>query len=499
MSKSHAVGHVTFLATAGLLAWSGGVGAQSVNVEPSLNTRLTFTDNANATSTGKKSDWIAEVAPGVAVSRRSGRFNGSLNAQLRGIVHASETGNNAAFLALDGRGVLEAIDKLLFVDMDASISRDNRTGLTGRGTGDFLDIESENETRQLSVGPRLQFSVGQETDVTVGYKSTWFDGGGDINSRRRGQWQTTVSSPQSFGYFGWGLDYRNSSTDGDVRAQSSEVVRGTLFVRVTPQFRLRGIVGHEWNDFDSQSSETGTITGGGFDWNPTERTSISGTVENRVFGRGFDVSFRHRHALWAWDLAYSRDFSSSLDSLSVIDDPLYRVLNALLANQFPDPIERDREIRRFFAQQGIAVRQSNFVTNSQFVSRSLAGSVSLIGVRSALTLSLNRTERERIGGAIVTDPRDDFGSFGTVTTTSGTLALSHRVSAITSLNASMTRSRSEGGGATSVDTRRMLYSLGVSTQLGARTSGSLTYRHQRSDGASDFTENVLTANVGMRF
>jgi uncharacterized protein (PEP-CTERM system associated) len=203
--------------------------------------------------------------------------------------------------------------------------------------------------------------------------------------------------------------------------------------------------------------------------------------------------------LWAWDLAYSRDFSSSLESRLVIDDPLYGILDILLANQFPDPIERDREIRRFFAQQGLAVSQSNFVTTSQFVARQLAGSFSVIGVRNALTLSLNRTKRERIGGAVVTDLRDDFAFFDTVTTTSGTLSLSHKVSGITSLNASATRSRSEGGGAASTETRRTLYSLGVSSQLGARTSGSLTYRHQRSDGASDFTENVLTANVGMRF
>ncbi|MDD2873997.1 MAG: TIGR03016 family PEP-CTERM system-associated outer membrane protein, partial [Azoarcus sp.] len=62
----------------------GAIGAssafsQTVTVTPSVQSRLTWTDNVGASS-DKESDWIAEISPGITVSRKSGRFSGLLRA-----------------------------------------------------------------------------------------------------------------------------------------------------------------------------------------------------------------------------------------------------------------------------------------------------------------------------------------------------------------------------------------------------------------------------------
>src|SRR5690606_10681883 len=87
-------------------------------------------------------------------------------------------------------------------------------------------------------------------------------------------------------------------------------LRGTLFANISSQFRLRGIVGRESNDYEDGVETSSDIVGGGIDWYPTDRTAISATVEDRFFGRGYDVSFNHRMSRSVWFLSASRDTSS---------------------------------------------------------------------------------------------------------------------------------------------------------------------------------------------
>ena len=57
----------------------------------------------------------------------------------------------------------------------------------------------------------------------------------------------------------------------------------------------------------------------------------------------------------------------------------------------------------------------------------------------------------------------------------------------------------EGDGADNDETDRTMFTLGVTRSLSPDTSGSLTYRHIKSDGDDSYTENAVTAVLGMRF
>jgi uncharacterized protein (PEP-CTERM system associated) len=490
------------LALAGAMAVMELASAQTVAIQPSVTARLTYTDNVAASESNEKGDWIAEVAPGIAISRESGRFSGNLRAQLRNVAYANESDRSTTYLALFGRGQIEAMEQLLFVDMDASLSRNSRSDLLGRASGDFLNDDRDNETRLFSIGPRLEFRFGGDGRGTLRHLSRWLDGGGAIDRRRVEEVHANASDPTSFGRFGWGLNYLRSDTRFEDTADSEvfqETARATLFATVSPQLRLRAIVGHESTDFDVRSGESGTITGVGFDWNPTERTFIAGTVEDRVFGRGYNVSFKHRRPLSTWDLSYSRDISSSLSTFgSVFDDPEFRTVYDGLADIIPDPFEREAFVRELLGFTAPGVRDA-FVTTAFFVDRRLRAGVSLVGARNVLSLSLLRSERERLNTVTTIDPNDDFSIFDTVRTDSVTLALNHKLSGLTGLNASAVRSRSKGSGTTRGETRRSVLSVGLNKRFSPRTNGALTYRHQRADGFTDFVENVLTASVAIRF
>ena len=478
--------------------------AQTLLVRPYVSATMTYSDNVGADGQGGDGDLSLEVAPGVSVLRESGRFRGNLNAMLRNIVYMSESDRNDTFLALNGHGQFEAVEKTLFIDMDASMSRNNRSAFFGRASGDSQDISSDNETQVFGIGPRLNFRLGPDTSGTASYMTRWMSGGGGLDNRRDSDLNAQVSNPVQFGRVGWGVSYSRAESDsgraGTTGSSSEETVRGTLFVTVTPQFRLRGIVGHERNDYDTASGDSSSIVGGGFDWNPTERTTISGTTEKRVFGRGYDFQFNHRHARSNWNLSYSRDISSSLALVGIdaFQDPEFRLLYDGLVLLIPDPQLREAIVRRLLGYPAIGPRDM-FLSNARFVTRNLTGSASLIGVRNVLTLSLQQSERARLGAGVTGSTQDDFSRFDNVKTRSATVALSHRLAPQTSLSASLTRSRSTGSGTVDSETERTAFSLALSKQLGPNTSGGLTYRYQRSEGLSDFTENVITATISMSF
>jgi uncharacterized protein (PEP-CTERM system associated) len=112
---------------------------------------------------------------------------------------------------------------------------------------------------------------------------------------------------------------------------------------------------------------------------------------------------------------------------------------------------------------------------------------------------LSRNERTRLEPATGLDTRDEFSSFSTLTSRLASVALSHRLSSESSLNASITHTRSEGVGTRSAQTERSMFNVGLSKHLGPKTTGDLTYRFQRATGAADFTENMIMATLSMRF
>ena len=79
------------------------------------------------------------------------------------------------------------------------------------------------------------------------------------------------------------------------------------------------------------------------------------------------------------------------------------------------------------------------------------------------------------------------------------IAQSRLFTRLATLTASYLRSRAEGEGAEEDTTTRSAYSLGVTRSLSPDTTGSLTYRHIKSDGDDSYTENAVTAVLGMRF
>ena len=482
------------------LGVAGSASAQTVRIQPSLDTRLTWTDNVDTSATDEQQDWIAEISPGVSISRESGRVSGGLDMRLRNTAHVERTEDNATYLALQGRGTIEAIEDAFFVDLAASISRDNLSAFGGRVGGDTLDTDEDNETRLFSIAPRFAFRFGASGQGNIGYQQRWRTGGDSTTEdERSGTWNFGLADPTALRLFGWGLDYQRTDTrydGGDTQSASQDVTqevgRGTLFINLDPQFRVRAIGGYESNDYGLGQGDEGAIWGAGFDWFPTDRSAISVTGEDRVFGTGYDVSFEHRMARSVWSLSATRDITSSLDELGerYLRTPQnFEDLADLLQND-PDAVQD------YLA----GLTPTNIRSNRYFLSKALRAGVSLIGVRNTVSLSLSQTDRSQLEGITYTGlDNDELDDYERVKTRAFSLSLDHKLSGLASLRLAALRSKSEGEGVEDDETTRTAYTVSLTRRLGAQASGSLTYRHIKSEGDDSYTENAVTAVLGMRF
>lgn len=475
------------------LAASGVAQAQTVRIQPTLDTRLTWTDNVDTDEDGQQ-DWIGEISPGVSISRESGRFSGGLNMSLRNTFHAEQTEDNTTYLALQGRGTIEAIEDAFFIDLGASISRDNRSAFSGRFAGDTLDNDEDNETRLFSIGPRFGFRFGESGEGNIGYQQRWLTGGNNtLGDRETSTWQFGLADPVALRLFGWGLNYVRTDTrydEGDTRDVMQEIGRATLFINIDPQFRLRAIGGYESNDYSSISGESGAIWGVGFDWYPTERTAISVTGEDRIFGNGYNVSVQHRMARSVWSFAATRDISSSLDELGeryLLTPQNFADLADLLEND-PDAVQE-----YLAGLTPVSIRASRY-----FISEALRAGFTLIGIRNSLTFSVSQTDRSQLDTLNLIEVVGE-GSYERVKTRAATVSLDHKLSGLATLRLAAQRSKSQGYGDDNDETTRTGYTLGVTRTLSPNTSGSLTYRHIKSEGDDSYTENAVTAVLGMRF
>lgn len=480
---------------------------------PTLETRLTWTDNVDAERSGSGrsggADWIAEVSPGIAFNQQSGRVRGTLDARLRNLMHATASEHDTSYLALQGHGEIEALKESLFVDLKASISRNNLSVFSGRYSGDELGADKSDETRMWSLGPRFEFRFGNNGKGRVAQHTSWLQGGSrTLGDQRSETWTLKLDDAALVRRAGWALDleqtnthYRGEEADIGTAALAEFIARTTLFVRPAAHFRVRAIVGHERNDYGLGGRDQGSVLGAGFDWVPSARSALTVTAERRPFGNAYELRFTQRKRRLAWQLSATQDISTTLKELSQ-GHALTQSYQDLLAELAASPSGALLSPEQLQAQALTlyqAGKSDTLIANTHYLNRSLGTGVSYTGARDTLTLTLQRSEREPLSGNGLLALGDELLAYDTVRTRSAALSLNHTLNSLSTLNTAFTRSSADGQGSTRTELTRSIFSVGLVHKLGRHASGGLQYRYQTADGSRVFTENALTATLGMRF
>jgi uncharacterized protein (PEP-CTERM system associated) len=217
------------------------------------------------------------------------------------------------------------------------------------------------------------------------------------------RWSGRLDSP--IRTFGWSADASATRTSfsGQERDVSSEIVRGYLNYRPDPQVLVYAIGCYEWNDYYFSESSN-PVYGAGGEWNPTERTNVSGNWQNRFFGSSYLAAVTHRNPFTAFNINASQDISTYPQQLFVgaAGGDVAALVNATFTTRIPDPVQRAQAVQQFLATSGLpATLQAplNYYVQQVILYERVSATFTWLGVRNSTAFTLYNRKQEDLPGA----------------------------------------------------------------------------------------------------
>ncbi|HXF46223.1 MAG TPA: TIGR03016 family PEP-CTERM system-associated outer membrane protein, partial [Burkholderiaceae bacterium] len=453
--------------------YAGTAAAARWSLEPGIEARATWTDNVALEEFGRE-DVLVELTPTVRLLGvgRGLRISGTLGATAVGYVNG--TRDDRLLPLVDVAANLEPIERVFSVEAGV-VTRQSAEDVFAPRPDGAADLNTVTIT-QYRVAPVLRGRFGGAVEYELRSGNSWTDVSGataQADSAYLGEHRLRVErAPRRFG---WRVELVRSDTRFE--SQSPPLARtdsGRLTlsygVSETLSFGLRG--GYEKTNVVVSDNEQ-AIYGAAAHWRPTERTDFEASAERRFFGTGWQLRFRHRMPRLAWDIRSGRDVSSFPQAFLTLPptDNVAALLDAAFTTRFPDEAERRRVVADLIARHGLpASLATETALFSQRVSliTSNSATVSLIGVRNSVALSIFSTRTEELPDSVFTLAPTVTGN---LKQEGAALTISHQLTPLTALNVTASHTRTRGIGVDQgPDSEQDGVRIQVTRQLGARTT-----------------------------
>lgn len=479
-------------------------GGRGFFITPFLTIEETLTDNANLTPDGEW-DAITSATVGLTMSGTYGSLTGSLSFGLNGYFYANGTGDNRVELSndLNAAGTLEVVEDRVFVDAYARVSQELIDPFGVRPVDPSRPNENTTTTLDYGISPWARGTIGGSVDYFARVNLT-----GSTNDESQAYGFQDFSAlarlegSTRFARLGWALTAAGrASAYGDEVRTGNYGAAASLIYAVTPYFNVRANAGVEFQNYlDVDQTQRSELYGAGFDWQPTDRTSISAGVENRFFGNSYFASIQHRTGRTVWTY-FGRQGISEIGGVSAISvGTNYDLFYQQFASVEPDPVKREQLVRDFLRLNGIPADQQltvGFLTTQIQLERSHDLSFAyLLSRRNTLALSVGQNDTSALVDFL---GADGFDNETYVRERSASAVFSHQLTPRSSLSVLGERIRTEdrdGGRSTTQDR----IELNWGTTLASRSRLDLTARHVEFDSATNpYTENAVIATFNMTF
>ena len=472
----------------------------SLWVEPRVGLRVTATDNARLQAGQQQGEQTFEVTPGVRVVANQARVKGFFDYNLSGLYRMQDTGGDNLQHRLNTSAQINAIDNWAYVDVAGTVSQQLISAF-GPVAGSSTTNANQAQTTTYRVSPyvRGQFPYNVNYEARYNVQGTKTKSNARSDSDTQG-WSGRLA--RQVGSAGWSLSADQQEVDYESgRSTESSTMTGRFSYAWSPQWITGLSIGRESNDVLTPDKKSYSNYGVDLTWRPSDRTTLSAGVNDRYFGTGHNLSFEHRAARVVVRVSDVRDVSTSPNVNVDATTTLYALLEASLAPDFPgDPVGLAKAVQDFLylldRPADFLVPQS-FLVSQATLQRRQQLSVLMTARRGTFTVSYARGQSSRLLNNLTLG--DDFDSTSRIKTDTLSFLYAHRLTPVTSANASYAIQRSEGD----LDTQRnsqYTLTLGISTQLGRRTSGSVQVRRLHStSGLNPYSENALVGNILHRF
>jgi uncharacterized protein (PEP-CTERM system associated) len=477
-------------------------------VTPYATISETLTDNADLRATNPQWDAITQATVGVNVGGTYGSLSGSLSYGLTGVFYANGTGENDVYVSgvndLLASGTIEAVEDRVFVDLFASIQQQVIDPFGVRPADPGIPSENTATTVDYGISPYARGTIGGSVDY---FARLNFTGSANSASSVYGfqdfSGSGRLQGSTRFARLGWALTVAGrASAYGDELRTGNYGGAASLIYAVTSYLTVRANAGIEFQNYlDADATQRSDIYGGGFDWQPTDRTTVSGFYERRFFGDSYFASAQHRTPRTVWTYRGRQGISEITGVSPVSFGTNFDLFFQQFASIEPDPVKREQLVREFLRRNGIPAGQQltvGFLTTQIQLERSHELSFAwLIGRRNTLTISVGQSDTSALVDFLDADNGFDSDSF--VRSRNLGASFSRQLTPRSSVSVFGGRTQTEdrdGGRATTQDS----VFVNWGTDLSSRSRFDVTARRVRFDSPTDpYTENAVVASYYISF
>lgn len=467
-----------------LVAAAQPVYAGEWTVSPFVGVSTTFTDNANAANDDedRNSDQVFTASPGVRVTGTGGRVSLNMSFAHNQFLSRQGESDDSSTNTLTANGRAEVWERVAFIDVNSSISREVVDPAQTNTTTDLGNDSNRTTVQTLSIQPFFLHHFGNwlETESRTSLEFTRTEDDSISNTKSTGS-DFSVTSGRRFSVFTFGGNFsRQKETREDGAPRSITTTLNTnQRLRVSRRFSLITSVGWESIDDPSLNEEPeGIIWEAGFSAQPSSRSSIEVTVGDRFESTtyGLDASYRFS--------SRSNMTASYTETITSSQEQRNDSLNFLVSDGSGGFID-SRTGQTFVASSS----DLGFQT-SLFRQKVLGINFSTTRRRGSYSAGLNWERRET----------DSTGIEETVVSidASASRTLSSRLSASVSTSVSFT----DFGTTDQRKDRDLRLTGSLTYRLMENTNAALSYtRSQTSSsvGSNNFEENTVTLNLTRNF
>lgn len=476
------------------LGCASPVFAQQWIIEPSVETQATLTNNANYQSgSQREGDLVFNILPAVSFSREGPRLRVNGSAALNLIGYAEGTQSSRMQPRADILANLEAIDRLFYVE--AALRANQETLNPFLAQSDTESTFNKYTYAQGRISPYFQGAAGNDwrylvrSDNSYTYTTQADTALSDAYYGRHVAEIVRAATP-----LGGSLQVQSEVTrftDQGTADQRLDLARSTVNYEFTPQFTagLRG--GYERTNYTADDT-SGPIYGVELAWVPTPSTRLAGFWESRFFGSSYQFDLSNRQRRLATNFSASRSIATYPQLIFQLPAAgnVSSLLDAILIARFPDPVERAQQVRDLMESQGLPSSlpgNVNIFSQGVNVLTSGSGSFALIGARNTLALTLYYLKTDLLPDAAIPPT---FITFNNNIQKRASLTLSHRLSPVTTLNATASRIETRGFDESAGNvTDQNIFGVQASRQLTPRSSAFIGGRYQQQQ--QDSTSSVI--------
>lgn len=496
-----------FLGTAVLLV-SSPVRSENWRVSSGLTTRAIASDNISFSAAAPQSDTLLEVNPNVRLTRVSPRLTLDANYAPRYLHYADDTFDSRLSNAFNVSGRAEVVDDLFFLDLRAVSAQRNQSVFNAVPTDNTLASNELSETRTYSITPAFRGTVrlGDVATWNSSYNVTRSDvSGATSNSLTTETFNGTLTGTPA--KLGWQVNVSSVRTESDIsRSTDRKRIYGSLIYRPDATLSITTRLGYEDTSNLSRQSSGNANYGVGVNWQPGPRTAMRADWDHRPVARTNNFSLTHRLPRTFLSANYNRTLTSRTEQFLSPSGALDRY--EFLATQEPFASIADTTLRELAMEQFLQSQNltryvnvlSPVLSDRQFLQSRWQLSATYSGPRGTVALSYFRSSGDSTVGSIGAVQGDDFALSPVITQQGWTATYNHRLTALSSVNLSLTSSKSDGRASTGIGSDRDVLNATWTHRLGARTNGSIGLRMTRATvAAGDLDENAVIASVSTQF